>query len=129
MLDALNRRPRYAFSKHPHLLARKHFNREQIHPPATTFSELTKDNQEGFMTRALQIWNKAPECRLYAFGSRVAGNFLRESDYDINVIGTTTHQQKAIKKIQFEKTDLKFNPSTPKWKNSIQILPPAKKSR
>lgn len=58
-------------------------DRPRHHEPATCWAELTQENKALFQKAAAILQEKYPEAKLFAFGSRVNGNWSEESDLDI----------------------------------------------
>ena len=92
--------------------AKRYHEREPVHQKARMFRELTEDNRAKFLALAKLIRNEVPDAIITVFGSRVNGNFLPSSDYDMTVkISPDDPAVKKIKEIKFPvKVDLKFDP-------------------
>lgn len=117
----ISTRVRYKYSEHPYLLTRKKKGRDQVHKPAEKWNDLTEANRDVFIKLALAFQNIVPGATFYAFGSRTSGIFIEKSDFDVIIVGATPQQQEEIKAMKPAYADVKFNISSPKWRNSIQI--------
>ncbi len=81
------RRATWKLSKRPGSYGKQ---REQVHPPAKQWSEIPNDQANLFLlakaiiTRFYRL-NDKTEVTVYAYGSRVNGNFVSASDIDLGV--------------------------------------------
>ena len=68
--------------------------------------------EQEFIEIAKQIQEVFPEAVVFAFGSRVNGNWIDESDYDVNVY-LGKDQWEEAKKIKFSyRVNIHFKPTT-----------------
>jgi hypothetical protein len=63
----------------------KYAGRFQLHEPAECWDDLLPENKELCLQAADIIHKGFDDAKIYAFGSRVKGNFLPHSDLDILV--------------------------------------------
>lgn len=69
--------------------------------PAKSFSEMTDKNQEIFLILAKQIQEKFPDAVIYAGGSRMNGDWIEASDYDLNIY-LPPDKWDEVRKMKFE---------------------------
>lgn len=64
-------------------------HRKQVHPPAKKWEEIPNDQANLFLLAKGILCEKTEveEAKLYAYGSRVNGNFVETSDIDIAISG------------------------------------------
>lgn len=100
-MHILTRGIRYSHSQAHLVLFSKWFGRIFIHPPAKSFHELTEENKNGFISIAQLITDRFPSARCFCFGSRVKGNFIPDSDFDVIVTGVDLESFLELQLIRF----------------------------
>ena len=81
--------------------------REQHHEPAKKYDELTNEHKIAFKAIAHEI-RKVCDCNVYAFGSRVNGNYNSNSDYDVVVYCDNIFKHVINRQIFSFKADIHF---------------------
>lgn len=85
--------------------------KQRVHEPAKSIEGLTKENEGTFRFIAERIRMRFPDVKVYAFGSRVNGNFTDESDFDIMLANCSVERFEKIKvmlKLTGIKVDVKL---------------------
>jgi len=112
MRTGINLSNRFLLSDYPHL-ADICFTKERevTHPIAKVFEDLPLDQQAVCKRIKELILEKLPFAGVYLFGSRIKGNWVEDSDYDIVVTGTVQCHRELVKDIDFGvRVDLFFSP-------------------
>lgn len=91
----------------PELLNKIKTGKAQIHPPAKSIDEIEFNNLIGFKSIAHEI-KRVCDCNVYAYGSRVNGNYHSGSDYDIMVYCEHVFKSTISNKIFSFKADIHF---------------------
>lgn len=91
---------RYSHAEVIHLIEDKYRGR-LVRKKANIFSEMDKKSQEIFLLLTKQIQEKFPDAVVYAAGSRVNGNWIETSDYDLYIY-LNPDKWDEVRKIKFE---------------------------
>lgn len=89
--------------------------REQVHPRARTWNEISPWNRALFMKAAMELKKIGLPPPFFAFGSRSNGNFVSESDIDIGHLEPTDKEGSYYTGLKIEgvKVDLKPTAADP----------------
>lgn len=113
---------RWRLVDYPDSVKFKHIN-PFVHKKITDFRQLPIDQQKVFKEIKTFICKILGETKCYAFGSRVNGNWIEESDYDVLVYSQASKEIKLIilRKDFKVKTDIKYS-SGALISNMIEII-------
>lgn len=92
-------RPTYSYNENKHLIVFKQEERFQVRDKASSLTEMTMDEQARFTAIARSIKERFKNAVCYAHGSRVNGNFVEDSDYDVAVQGLKLSELVEVRKM------------------------------
>lgn len=90
------KRKKYLLKDHPEMKQDKYNGREEHHPPAKEFMQITAENRRLIMKAFDEVLNRIVEfkrsedavpIKVYAYGSRVNGRWSEQSDIDLMISG------------------------------------------